>query len=134
MDRFNLATMSPAEVVLCGAGIAQAAAEAKNLEDAADLTVKYLHGALWDGGADRPATALIRLYRTINFTDLDPSLQDYAASAMHPGKPWPAMKCFTLMGTAGELPEWNSRQTSSGHRAIPLSSGARSRGCRWFPG
>ena len=124
MERFNLSTLSPADVVLCGAGVARAAAEAQSLEDAADQTVQYLYSALWDPHRDGPATALVRFYRTINFADLDPALQGYAASAMRPGKPWPSMKCFTLMGTAGELPEWNRRQASAAHRAVPLSSRA----------
>lgn len=122
LERFNLTTLSPAEVVLCGAGIARATAGAQSLEDGADQTVHYLYSALWETNRDRPATALVRFYRTINFADLDQSLQGFAASAMRPTKPWPSMKCFTLMGTAGELPEWNSRQASAAHRAIPLSS------------
>lgn len=116
--------LSPAEVILCGAAAARAASGAESLEDAADQTAHYLYSALWDPKADEPATALVRFYRTINFADLDPSLQRYAASVMHPEKPWPSMKCFTLMGTAGALPEWNRRQTSAAHKAIPLSSHA----------
>ncbi|MGB3654153.1 MAG: ATP-binding protein, partial [Rivularia sp. (in: cyanobacteria)] len=30
------------------------------------------------------------------------------------------LKCLTLLATAGELPEWNSRYKSVGHKAIPL--------------
>jgi hypothetical protein len=122
LDRFNLAMLSPAEVILCGAAAARAASGAQSLEDAADQTVHHLYGALWDPNADQPATALVRFYRTINFGDLDSSLQEYAAAVMRPEKPWPSMKCFTLMGTAGALPEWNRRQSSAAHRAIPLSS------------
>ncbi|MHB8611982.1 MAG: hypothetical protein ACYDAL_06085 [Candidatus Dormibacteraceae bacterium] len=122
LDRFDLARLSPAEVILCGAAAARAASGAQSLEDAADQTARYLYSALWDPETDQPATALVRFYRTINFADLDPSLQRYAASVMRPEKSWPSMKCFTLMGTAGALPEWNSRQASVAHRAIPLSS------------
>jgi hypothetical protein len=32
------------------------------------------------------------------------------------------MKCLTLLGTAGEKPEWNERHRSRRYRAIPLSS------------
>ena len=32
----------------------------------------------------------------------------------------PAMRCLTLMATAGDEPSWNSRHESRGHRAIPL--------------
>ena len=34
----------------------------------------------------------------------------------------PEMKCLTLLATVGENPEWNSRRTSKGHKAIPLPS------------
>jgi hypothetical protein len=32
------------------------------------------------------------------------------------------MPCLTLLGTAGDLPEWNSRRASLGHQVIPLPS------------
>jgi len=32
------------------------------------------------------------------------------------------LKCLTLFATAGELPEWNSRYQSTGHKAIPLET------------
>jgi hypothetical protein len=32
------------------------------------------------------------------------------------------MKCLTLLASAGALPEWNSRKSSAGHKAIPLPS------------
>lgn len=32
------------------------------------------------------------------------------------------MRCLTLLGTAGEVPQWNFRQNSQGHKAIPLHS------------
>jgi hypothetical protein len=32
------------------------------------------------------------------------------------------MKCLTLLATAGADPAWNSRHTSTGHKALPLPS------------
>jgi len=34
------------------------------------------------------------------------------------------MQCLTLLATAGDLPEWNRREASVGHQAIPLPSEA----------
>lgn len=34
----------------------------------------------------------------------------------------PKTKCLTLLGTVGDLPEWNGRDASRRHRAIPLPS------------
>jgi len=123
-ERFDFARLSPADVVVCGSGAVRAAAESLNLEDAADRIAHYLYNALWDPKSDRPGNALVRFYRTIDFVDLEPSLQTYAALALGPGNKRPTMKCLTLMGTAGDVPQWNSRQTSVGHKAIPLTSRA----------
>jgi two-component system, NtrC family, sensor kinase len=32
------------------------------------------------------------------------------------------LKCLTMLATAGQLPEWNSRHQSVGHKAIPLAN------------
>ena len=34
----------------------------------------------------------------------------------------PQMKCLTLLGTAGDHPQWNHRRSSIGHQVIPLPS------------
>jgi hypothetical protein len=34
----------------------------------------------------------------------------------------PTTKCLTLLGTAGDRPEWNDRHASRHHRTIPLPS------------
>jgi hypothetical protein len=33
------------------------------------------------------------------------------------------MKCLVLLASMGDRPEWGSRMSSTGHRAIPLPSG-----------
>ena len=116
-ERFDLARLSPADVVVCGSGAVRAAAKSLSLEDAADRIVHYLYNALWDPSSDRPGNALVRFYRTIDFADLEPSLQNFAALALGQVTKRPAMKCLTLMGTAGDVPQWNSRQNrgAQGH-------------------
>jgi hypothetical protein len=37
------------------------------------------------------------------------------------------MRCLTLIASAGDEPEWNARQSSRDHQAIPLSSAERVR-------
>ncbi len=109
-------------MVLCGSGIRRAASGAGSLETAAAAITEYLHSSLWDDASDRPASVLVRLYRTISYRLLEPDLQRFATAALERREPWPEMKCLTLMATAGERAEWNSRHTSAGHRAIPLPS------------
>jgi len=121
-DRHDLGRLTPSAMVLCGGGIRRAAAGAPTLEDAARAIAAYLQASLWDTVLDRPAAALVRLYRTVSFRLLEPELQEFAASGLVRKKPWPEMKCLTLLGTAGVEPRWNSRHASTGHRAIPLPS------------
>ena len=89
-------------------------------EDAAQALVTYLRHALVDeDGA--PACPLVRLYRTQTYASLDPDTQAFARGLLD-ADPKPSLRCLTLLGTAGELPEWNDRTLSRGHRAIPLPS------------
>lgn len=80
------------------------------MEDAAQRIVQYLYDEL-DG------TVLVRLYKTHPFGKLPSAVQDFVGEPVDP-----AVRCLTLLGTAGELPEWNDRRKSQGHQAIPLPS------------
>lgn len=121
-ERYDLGRLTPSSMVLCGSGIRRSAAGAETLETAAGAIIEYLQASLWDSASDQPASVLIRLYRTVSFARLEPDLQRFARLALESRKPWPEMRCLTLMATAGVRPEWNSRHESTAHRAIPLPS------------
>ena len=71
------------------------------------------------GGGD---CALVRLYKTHPYSRLPPSLRRFADKGLGGAPAPPGLRCLTLLGTAGDEPEWNDRDTSRGHRAIPLPS------------
>ena len=98
-------------------------AQARSGEDAAQRIVTYLYEHLRDGQTGDAACPLVRLYKTHPYGSLEPDLQEFAAALLPDGAaPADDVRCLTLLGTAGDLPEWNSRHASVGHRAIPLAS------------
>jgi hypothetical protein len=68
------------------------------------------------------ACALVRFYKTHPYGQLEPPLREFAAAQLGAIAPDDAMRCLTLMATAGDDPAWNSRHESQGHKAIPLPS------------
>lgn len=109
-------------MILLGAGIRRAAGGAGTLEEACRRIVHYLHESLRHPDDQRPDCVLVRFYRTLDYDRLPADLQEYARLALAPASPRPQTRCLTLMATAGDRPEWNSRHASAGHRTIPLPS------------
>ena len=65
---------------------------------------------------------LARCFKTLALGELPADLQAVARGAAAESVPTPETRCLTLLGSAGDQPEWNSRRGSMGHRAIPLVS------------
>ncbi len=95
---------------------------AGSLECAAGRIVNYFYKSVIDGGSGNKACALARLFVTADYGKLPGSLQDFASRFIQSDSIDPHMKCLTLMGTVGDQPQWNSRDGSVGHQAIPLPS------------
>jgi hypothetical protein len=92
------------------------------MEAAASRIAHYLYDEFaGDDGAR--ALALARVYKTHPYDRLPPDLQDFAGGILGAAPP-PDLRCLTLLGTAGDLPQWNDRNASEGHRSIPLASEA----------
>ncbi|GAC1657700.1 MAG: hypothetical protein NVS9B1_16110 [Candidatus Dormibacteraceae bacterium] len=121
-DRFDLARFSAGDMVLCGSGLRRAAAGADSLEAGAAGIVRYLYESLREREGGLPDLVLTRFYRTVDYSRLSPDLQRFAEASLRQEPARPDMKCLTLMASAGVRPEWNSRHSSVGHRAIPLPS------------
>ena len=92
------------------------------MEEAAQRMAGALHDSLRTPDLARPACALVRLFVTLPYAELQPDLREAARAALRAADAPPAMKCLTLLGTAGEEPRWNRRHTSAGHKALPLAS------------
>jgi hypothetical protein len=114
----------------CSVALRQAAAGSHSMEEAATRMCRFLYnefGAMSTaagadtgfGGAD---CALVRLYKTHAYRRLEPALRRFADKALGDVKAPPALRCLTLLATAGDEPEWNDRHMSRSHRAIPLPS------------
>ncbi|MEO8217094.1 MAG: hypothetical protein ABI718_08425 [Acidobacteriota bacterium] len=93
----------------------------QTFEGAAQRVARLFRDELLDENGD-PACALVRVYKTHPFQQLDLDLQDFARSIEPEADSIPELRCLTLVATTGQEPGWNSRLASKGHRAIPLSS------------
>ena len=117
----DLSNLSESDVAACGEELAKIAADSSSMEEAARKIVRHLSDSLTGEQGGR-ACALVRFYKTHAFRDLNPELQGFAQGVLGHEPESPDMKCLTLLGTAGEKEEWNSRRLSAGHKAIPLPS------------
>lgn len=117
---YDLSQFSLKEMTECGAALRKLGAGATSLEEVANRAVRYLYEQLRVSGDGRPACALVRFFKTHPFKGLDPELQRYAREKLKGQPVAPQTRCFTLMATAGERPEWNVRGQSKSFRTIPL--------------
>lgn len=111
----DLTKFGASDAASLGAALRAAAVASSNMEDAANAMVRLLYGE------SHPGCALVRFFKTHAYGQLPPSLQQFAGRLLT-AQPDPAMQCLTLLATAGDKPEWNTREASAGHQAIPLPS------------
>lgn len=119
---YDLAGFSLSDMTRCGIWLRKIGREARSLEEVASRTVRYLRDELVDGRGGAPCCPLVRFYKTHPYGELDSDQRLFARAALGDQEPSPSMKCLTLIATAGEEPNWNARQRSAGHKAIPLAS------------
>lgn len=119
---YDLARFSLADMTRCGIDLRKLGEGATSMEQVADRTVRYLHEKLRGSASGEPAAVLVRMFATMPFSALEPGQQRFARTLVGHADPVPGTKCLTLLGTAGEKPEWNSRHSSKGHAALPLLS------------
>lgn len=121
---YDLSRFSLSDMTRCGAVLRKQGVGATSMEEAADRVVRELHQSLRMPDRTQPACALVRLFVTLPYDELEPELRGAAGAALAGIEAQPGMKCLTLLGTAGHEPQWNSRRTSVGHRSLPLPSEA----------
>ena len=119
---YDLSRFSLADMTRCGIELRKIGADASSMEMVADRTVRHLYDRLRDPSRDRPACALVRLFITLPFAELELEQQTFAEAILGGAPERREMKCLTLLATAGDEPAWNSRHQSTGHRALPLPS------------
>ena len=108
------------DMIACEAAIRKLGEGAGSMEEVADRIVRHLYDHLVDPRSGERSCILVRFFKTHPFGELDPGLRRIALHILDRPPESPAMKCLTLLATAGVRPEWNSRKSSAGHRAIPL--------------
>jgi len=116
LNQFTLRNMSE-----CGLALRQLGKNAKSMEECGHEIIQYLYEHLVDSETQRKSCALIRLFKTHSYEELTPDLQASAHQILGHRNIPPSVKCLSLLATSGEQVAWNSRHTSSGHRAIPLT-------------
>ena len=115
LTKFTLRDMSE-----CGLALRKIAENSDCMEDASNLIIKYFYEHFINKDTGEKSCILVRFFKTHAYEKLTPELQEYARDILGQNKIADDLKCLTLLSTAGELPEWNSRYKSTGHKAIPL--------------
>ena len=116
----DIAKFSDADLKECGANVAALGGGASSMEDVATKIVNYLYDNITDSSGNK-ANALVRLYKTHPYKQLDSGLQDFVQGILG-SAPSDDTNCLTMLGTVGDNDDWKSRSKSNGHRAIPLAS------------
>lgn len=123
---YDLTRFALGDMTRCGMVLRRCGDDAASMEEVAERIVGHFHDQLRDPDGTRQCV-LVRLFKTHAHGDLPPPLQACARDAQDDAEVSPGMRCLTLLASAGQRPEWNSRHTSAGHRALPLA-GAQSLG------
>jgi signal transduction histidine kinase len=119
---YDLTTFPMSQMIECGAALRRLGQGASSMEETANRIVDHLYQRCVDPGSGVPSLALVRLFKTTALEDLDPDGQAFALRLLG-DRPAPrGLPCLTLFATRGDQPEWNARQDSVRHRAIPLPS------------
>jgi hypothetical protein len=116
---YDLTRFTLADMVRCGAALRRLATESTSMEDGAQRVTRYLYENLRDKTAsDSRSCVLVRFFKTHLYGQLIEELREAAAVSSAPLTK--DTKCLTLLATAGDEPEWNSRQSSGMNKCIPL--------------
>jgi len=119
---YSLTRFTLREMTECGATLRKLGLGASSMEDVANKLVSYFYHQFRDPETGESTLALVRFFKTHVYGELPTSLQKIADQMLGDRPHVAELKCLTLMATAGDRPEWNTRTASVGHQAIPLMS------------
>jgi two-component system NtrC family sensor kinase len=120
---YDLTRFTLADMVRCGAALRRLATESTSMEDAAQRVTRYLYENLREKTANcNRSCVLVRFFKTHLYGRLIEELREAAEVSSAPLTK--DTNCLTLLATAGDEPQWNSRRSSKHHRCIPLTSEA----------
>jgi two-component system, NtrC family, sensor kinase len=118
---YNIQKMTLRDMSECGLALRGLGDDALSMEEVSNNIIEYLYQNFVDSSSGEKHCVLIRFFKTHSYSELTPDLQEYASGILSDRILSDNLKCLTLLATAGELPEWNSRYQSVGHKAIPLA-------------
>ncbi len=109
------------DMISCGSDIRGMGLRAESRTSLERNMVEYLYRRMRDDDG-QPAFALVRMFQTKAFKDLDDELQQIARAVCAEHELHGDTLCLVLRGTTGLDPKWNDPLRSDGHRVIPLPS------------
>ncbi|QHG18074.1 ATP-binding protein [Nostoc sp. ATCC 53789] len=119
---YDLQMFTMRDMSECGLALRSLGKKANSMEEVGNHIVQYLYNNLIDLKSGERSCALVRFFKTHSYGELPPKLQEYTHSFVSNDVLENNLKCLTLLSTAGQQPEWNSRHKSEGHKVIPLFS------------
>jgi hypothetical protein len=122
--RYDLARFTLADMVRCGSALRLLVSQSASAEEGAQKVTRFLYDGLRDKTSGRRSCVLVRLFRTLPYARLAKDLRTVADSIATAAVLKAETNCLTLLASAGDEPQWNSRRSSKGHQAIPLISEA----------
>jgi hypothetical protein len=117
---YDLTNFTVDDMYKCAIALRNMNSGCKSMEETANRMISYLYEHLLDGRTGKRACALVRFFKTHPYRELNEELQKSASELLGGRFVNPSTRCLTLLATAGDEPHWNSRYTSTGHKAIPL--------------
>jgi diguanylate cyclase (GGDEF)-like protein len=121
--RHDLGHFHLSDMIQCGNRLREIGETAASMEEAAGRIVRFFYESFLERSTGDRCCALVRCFKTHELGRLPADLAAIARAALpDPAAEYPGMPCHALLATAGEQPEWNDRQRSTRHQAIPLVS------------
>jgi hypothetical protein len=110
------------EATECTTALRKIGSDCRSMEETANKIVTYLYNNFTDETSRTSEFALVRLFKTQAYEKLNNGLKKLVGKLFPDGVANEQTKCLTLISTIGDVNSWKSRDTSKGHKAIPLSS------------
>ncbi|MEG4227423.1 histidine kinase [Microcoleus sp. N9_B2] len=119
---YDITLFTPQDMAKCSLVLRHLGRNTASMEASSQKIVNYIYQHFCDSQTGENTCALVRLFKTHPYGELEDSLQQSARRLMKGNSPAADMKCWTLLAAAGTQPQWNSRHTAVENTAIPLVS------------
>ncbi|MEG4418596.1 histidine kinase [Microcoleus sp. LAD1_D5] len=119
---YDITLFTPQDMAKCSLVLRHLGRNTASMEASSQKIVNYIYQHFCDSQTGENTCALVRLFKTHPYGELEDSLQQSARRLMKGNSPAADMKCWTLLAAAGPEPQWNSRHTAAENTAIPLVS------------